>query len=39
MANKINLMKTQEGSKPYNFTIKTIEELELVKQPKRTKGK
>jgi len=39
MATKINLMKTQDGSKPYNFSIKTIEELELVKQPKRTKGK
>lgn len=37
MAKKINLMTAQNGSKPYNISIKTIEELELVKQPKKSR--
>jgi hypothetical protein len=39
MANKINLMKPQDGSKPYKFSIQTIEELELIKQPKKSRNK
>jgi hypothetical protein len=38
MADKINLFTPQQGAKPYNFSIKTIEELELIKQPKKKRN-
>jgi len=35
MADKMNLMTHEKDAKPYNFSIKTIEELELIKPPSR----